>query len=109
MTASLCYALSPEGGAYPLHSTIVLDEAFSKSSRAVANRIINALREFHLHPIFVTPNKEMRLLRAHTNSVIYVHRNGFRATLASISWTDLEARIGKHQEAAVADQEFQYP
>lgn len=102
LTASLCYALSPEGGTYPLHSTIVLDEAFSKSSRAVANRIINALREFKLHPIFVTPNKEMRLLRAHTKSVIYVHRLGSRATLASISWKELEARVERHREPSLA-------
>ncbi|MDQ8208429.1 ATP-binding protein [Coraliomargarita sp. SDUM461003] len=93
LTASLCYALSPEGGDFPLHSTIVLDEAFSKSSRTVANRIIQALREFKLHPIFVTPNKEMRLLRTHTKSVIYVHRKGFRATLTSISWEVLENSI----------------
>ncbi|WP_309386422.1 ATP-binding protein [Cerasicoccus frondis] len=93
LTASLCYALSPEGGRFPLHSTIVLDEAFSKSSRAVANRIVNALREFKLHPIFVTPNKEMRLLRQHTRSVVYVHRKDARATLASISWRELESRV----------------
>ncbi len=95
LTASLCYALSPEGGRFPLHSTIVLDEAFSKSSRAVANRIVNALREFKLHPIFVTPNKEMRLLRTHTRSVVYVHRKESRATLASISWRELEERLDR--------------
>lgn len=93
LTASLCYALSPQGSTYPLHSTIVLDEAFSKSSRAVAARIIQALREFKLHPIFVTPNKEMRLLRTHTRSAIYIHRKVARATMTSISWEDLENRI----------------
>lgn len=92
LTASLCYALSPDGATRPIHPTIILDEAFSKSSRAVARRIVNALREFGLHPIFVTPNKEMRLLRAHTRSVVYVHRKDNRSTLASISWAELEAR-----------------
>jgi uncharacterized protein YPO0396 len=110
LTASLCYALSPDGGDFPLHSTIVLDEAFSKSSRTVANRIIQALREFKLHPIFVTPNKEMRLLRTHTKSVIYVHRKGFRATLTSISWEVLENSIAAKQAqaektAALADED----
>lgn len=92
LTASLSYALSPEGGRRPLHATIVLDEAFSKSSRAVARRIVNALGEFGLHPIFVTPNKELRLLRAHTRSVVFVHRQDARATLASIRWTELDER-----------------
>ena len=99
LTASLCYALSPEGSDYPIHSTIVLDEAFSKSSRVVASRIIQALREFNLHPIFVTPNKEMRLLRAHTHSVIYIHRKEFRATMTSISWEELETRIETQKSA----------
>ena len=92
LTASLSYALSPDGGRRPLHATIVLDEAFSKSSRAVARRIVNALGEFGLHPIFVTPNKELRLLRAHTRSVVFVHRKDARATLASIRWTELDER-----------------
>lgn len=95
LTASLCYALSPEGASRPLHSTIVLDEAFSKSSRTVAKRIIHAVREFGLHPIFVTPDKEMRLLRQHTHSVINVHR----ASLTSIRWEELEARAANHRTA----------
>lgn len=91
LTASLSYALCPEGSTQPLFGTIVLDEAFSKSSQAVAGRIISALREFGLHPLFVTPNKEMRLLRAHTRSAILVHRKGACATLTDLSWEELEA------------------
>jgi uncharacterized protein YPO0396 len=91
LTASLSYALCPEGRTRPLFGTIVLDEAFSKSSQAVAGRIISALREFGLHPLFVTPNKEMRLLRSHTRSAILVHRKAMRATLTSLSWEELEA------------------
>jgi len=66
LTASLSYALCPDGFSKPLFSTIILDEAFSKSSRAVGARIISALREFGLHPLFITPNKEIRLLREYT-------------------------------------------
>ncbi len=73
----------------------MLDEAFSKSSHAVAGRIISALNEFGLHPLFVTPNKEMRLLRAHTRSAILVHRKDLRATLTSLSWEELEAHAEK--------------
>jgi uncharacterized protein YPO0396 len=73
----------------------VLDEAFSKSSHAVAGRIISALNEFGLHPLFVTPNKEMRLLRVHTRSAILVHRKDQRATLTSLSWEELEAHAKK--------------
>ncbi|MHA7880160.1 MAG: ATP-binding protein [Saccharospirillum sp.] len=90
LTASLSYALCPDGATQPLFGTIVLDEAFSKSSHAVAGRIISALNEFGLHPLFVTPNKEMRLLRAHTRSAILVHRKALRATLTSLSWEELE-------------------
>jgi uncharacterized protein YPO0396 len=90
LTASLSYALCPEGMTQPLFGTIVLDEAFSKSSQAVAGRIILALREFGLHPLFITPNKEMRLLRNHTRSAILVHRKGLKATLTSMSWEELE-------------------
>lgn len=92
LTASLSYALCPEGINRPLFGTIVLDEAFSKSSQAVGSRIVSALHEFGLHPLFVTPNKEMRLLRDHTRSAILVHRKGARATLTSLSWQELEER-----------------
>src|SRR5690554_1383913 len=95
LTASLSYALCPDGATQPLFGTIVLDEAFSKSSHAVAGRIISALNEFGLHPLFVTPNKEMRLLRAHTRSAILVHRKELQATLTSLSWEELETHAEK--------------
>lgn len=91
LTASLSYALCPQGSERPLFGTIVLDEAFSKSSQAVAGRIIRALQEFGLHALFVTPNKELRLLREHTRSAIVVHRRGAQATMTSLSWEALEA------------------
>lgn len=90
LTASLSYALCPDGVSQPLFSTIVLDEAFSKSSRAVAARIITALREFGLHPLFITPNKEIRLLRDHTRSAVLIHRRGQTASMTSLSWEELE-------------------
>lgn len=89
LTASLSYALAA-GSKRPLFGSVVLDEAFSKSSHAVASRIISALTEFGLHPLFVTPNKELRLLRDHTRSAILVHRKGSQATLTSLSWEELE-------------------
>ncbi len=97
LTASLSYALCPPGRKQPLFCTIVLDEAFSKSSQAVAARIIQALREFGLHALFVTPNKELRLLRNHTRSAVLVHRRGRQATLASLSWQELDARAQQRQ------------
>jgi uncharacterized protein YPO0396 len=105
LTASLSYALCPAGSNRPLFGTIVLDEAFSRSSRAVAGRIIAALREFGLHAVFITPNKEMRLLRNHTRSAIVVHRRGLESTLTSLSWQALDAihqqRLKQHDEAPV--------
>ncbi|WP_230492843.1 ATP-binding protein [Martelella alba] len=89
LTASLSYALCPKGSRYPLFGTIILDEAFSRSSHAVAGRIIAALREFGLHAVFITPNKEMRLLRDHTRSAIVVHRRGQNSNMASLSWEEL--------------------
>jgi uncharacterized protein YPO0396 len=97
LTASLSYALCPPESERPLFGTIVLDEAFSRSSRAAAGRIISALREFGLHPLFVTPNKEIPLLRAHTRSAILVHRKGQHATLTSISWEELDAQARARQ------------
>lgn len=91
LTASLSYALCPSGASRPVFGTIVLDEAFSKSSQAVAARIIQALREFGLHALFVTPNKEVRLLRHHTRSAVVVHRRGAQATLASLRWEEIDA------------------
>ena len=103
LTASLSYALCPQGHqpslSQPLFATIVLDEAFSKSSQTVAARIIQALREFGLHALFVTPNKELRLLRNHTRSAVVVHRVGRQATLASLSWEELGARARQRQGA----------
>ncbi|MFL0807430.1 MAG: AAA family ATPase [Oceanobacter sp.] len=92
LTASLSYALCPDGSSQPLFGTIVLDEAFSRSSHAVAGRIIEALREFGLHALFITPNKEMRLLRNHTRSAIVVHRRGNASSLTALSWQALEEK-----------------
>jgi uncharacterized protein YPO0396 len=101
LTASLSYALA-EGSSRPLFGTVVLDEAFSKSSHAVAGRIINALTEFGLHPLFVTPNKELRLLRDHTRSAILVHRKGQQATLTSLSWEELEEHARQRTAAGLS-------
>jgi len=90
LTASLSYALCPPGASRPLYGTVILDEAFSKSSPSAASRIIEALRIFCLHPIFVTPNKEVGLLKQHTRKVICVQRPAKEASLASISWETLE-------------------
>jgi len=96
LTASLSYALCPPAATKPLYGTVVLDEAFSKSSPSAASRIIEALRIFSLHPIFVTPNKEIGLLKKHTRKVVCVQRPGKEASLASISWEKLE-EIAKSQ------------
>ncbi|MCP5033126.1 MAG: hypothetical protein GY939_15105 [Actinomycetia bacterium] len=92
LTASLSYALSPGGAPQPLFGTIVLDEAFSKSSQTVAARIIEALAVFGLHPLFVTPNKELSLLRANTHSAILVNRRGLEAKLTALSWEELDKK-----------------
>ncbi|MEJ2610273.1 MAG: ATP-binding protein [Candidatus Thiodiazotropha sp.] len=89
LTASLSYALCPQGARRPLFGSIILDEAFSKSSQAVASRIVSALRQFGLHPLFVTPNKEMQLLRTHTRSAVLIHRKGSTATTTVLSWEEL--------------------
>jgi uncharacterized protein YPO0396 len=101
LTASLSYALCPKGEARPVFGSIVLDEAFSKSSQAVAARIIQALREFGLHALFVTPNKEVRLLRNHTRSAVVVHRRrDGQASMVSLSWQELlQAREGVQRAA----------
>ena len=90
LTASLSYALCPAAATRPLYGTVILDEAFSKSSPSAASRIIEALRIFKLHPIFVTPNKEIGLLKQHTRKVICVQRPKKEASLVSISWEKLE-------------------
>jgi len=91
LTASLSYALCPVGATRPHYASIVLDEAFSKSSPAAAARIIEALRAFGLHPLFVTPNKEIALLKFHTRSAILVHNKNKRASLTSLTWEEIEA------------------
>ena len=98
LTASLSYALCPPGRSRPLFGSIVLDEAFSKSSAAVAARIIQALREFGLHALFVTPNKEMRLLRKHTRSAVLVHRRGRQASMVCLSWEELGEKLGERNQ-----------
>ena len=101
LTASLSYALCPAGRSWPLMGSIVLDEAFSKSSQAVAARIIQALREFGLHALFVTPNKELRLLRQHTRSAVVVQRRGVQALLMNMSWQEMD-ETARAVAAAVA-------
>ena len=101
LTASLSYALCPAGRSLPLMGSIVLDEAFSKSSQAVAARIIQALREFGLHALFVTPNKELRLLRQHTRSAVVVQRRGAQALLMNMSWREMDEKA-RAVAAAVA-------
>ncbi len=97
LTASLSYALCPKDRNKPLFASVILDEAFSKSSQAVAARIIAALGQFGLHPLFVTPNKEMRLLRAHTASAVLVHRRGKQSQAVSLSWEEIDQHIQQHQ------------
>ena len=108
LTASLSYALCARQpgvldviGARPRFATMVLDEAFSRTSQAVAARIVAALRAFGLHPLFVTPNKELRLLREHTRRAILVHREGSRARLASLSWEEIDQHRLRPPPAAV--------
>lgn len=96
LTASLSYALCPNGLGRPLFGTVVLDEAFSRSSQAFARRIVEALRQFGLHPLFVTPNKEMRLLREHTRSAILVHRRGIKSGTVSLTWEEIDS-LARHQ------------
>ncbi len=93
LTASLSYALCPKDRSIPLFGTVILDEAFSKSSQAVAARIIFALRQFGLNPLFVTPNKEMRLLREHTSSAVLVHRNQKQSMVLSLSWQEIDQHL----------------
>ena len=103
LTASLSYALCPAAASKPLYGTVVLDEAFSKSSPSAANRIIEALRIFNLHPIFVTPNKEIGLLKKHTRKVICVQRPGTQSTLASITWEKLNELAGAAEKLVPQD------
>lgn len=89
LTASLSYALCPSGASRPLYGSIILDEAFSKSSQSAASLIVNALRVFGLYPIFVTPNKEISLLKKHTRRAICVQRLDSGSCLATITWEKL--------------------
>ncbi|MEM1143005.1 MAG: ATP-binding protein [Pseudomonadota bacterium] len=102
LTASLSYALCPDGLSKPLFSTVVLDEAFSRSSQAVAGRIIAALREFGLHPLFVTPNKEIKLLREHTRSAVVVHNHQGSSCLACMSWQELDKKAREHRDQLIS-------
>ncbi len=97
LTASLSYALCPRHRKKPLFASVILDEAFSKSSQAVAARIIAALGQFGLRPLFVTPNKEMRLLRTHTASAVLVHRRGKQSQAVSLSWEEIDQHIQQRQ------------
>jgi uncharacterized protein YPO0396 len=65
----------------------------------VAGRIISALREFGLHALFITPNKEMKLLRNHTRSAIVVHRRGMNSKLVAMSWKELEMAKARNKVA----------
>jgi len=93
LSASLSYALCPKDRTIPLFGTVILDEAFSKSSQAVAARIIIALRQFGLNPLFVTPNKEMCLLREHTSAAVLVHRRTSQSLAVSLSWQEIDQHI----------------
>ncbi len=99
LTASLSYALCPRDRKTPLFGTVILDEAFSKSSQAVAARIISALRQFGLHPLFVTPNKEMRLLRIHTSAAVLVHRRAQQSFALSLSWEEIDQHLLQRTES----------
>ncbi|MNN75885.1 hypothetical protein D3C81_1922150 [compost metagenome] len=48
--------------------------------------------------MFITPNKEMRLLRHHTRSAIVVHRRGLESSLASLSWEALDELHQQHRQ-----------
>ena len=90
LVASLNYTLCSQNIGFPIFSTMVLDEAFSKTSRTRASRIVSAIKEFKLQPLFVTPNKELRLLRNHTKTAIFVHRKKSLTTLTAFTWEQLD-------------------
>ncbi|MEO0454709.1 MAG: ATP-binding protein [Verrucomicrobiota bacterium] len=89
LTACLSYALCPSGANRPLYGTVVLDEAFSKSSQSAARLIVEALQVFGLYPVFVTPNKEISLLKKYTRRAICVQKTRTGSSLACISWEKL--------------------
>jgi len=41
----------------------------------------------------VTPNKEMRLLRAHTQSAVLVHRRQKQSAAVSLSWQEIDQHL----------------
>lgn len=98
LTASLSYALCPAGADRPLYGTIILDEAFSKSSQSAARNIVEALRVFGLSPVFVTPNKEINLLKKHTRHLNLVHNSPTGSSIAPLSWEALEELQTKASE-----------
>lgn len=97
LIASLGYALCPAGRPRPLFGTVVLDEAFSKTSSGIGTMIMTAMRELGLHPILVTPNKEFRLLRQHTKAAIIVQHHEGRSMTSWFRWEILDQMNARRQ------------
>ena len=93
LTASLCYAFT-NGGQNPLRfGNIILDEAFSKTSEARASGIIEAAKSFGFSPIFITPNKELGLLKDNTSLAIYIRMINSRSSFHELSWEVFSERF----------------
>jgi uncharacterized protein YPO0396 len=60
-----------------------------------------------LHPLFVTPNKEISLLKAHTRSAVLVHNKNKSATLTSLTWEEIESHARSRKPPEPADPPMQ--
>ena len=60
-----------------------------KPPKPRARLIADALKVFGLYPVFVTPNKEISLLKKHTRRAICVQKGTGGSSLATISWEKL--------------------
>ncbi|OOZ40284.1 hypothetical protein BOW53_08225 [Solemya pervernicosa gill symbiont] len=70
----------------------------------VAEGIVAALRQFGLSPLFITPNKEMSLLRKNSNSAVVIFNKNKQSRAATLTWEQIDRKVAEARVSVLTKQ-----
>ena len=108
LAASLAYVLTPDRGAWPVYSSVFLDEAFSNTSDSVSSRVLRIFRELKLHVNLITPFKNIDIARDYARSLVIMTKSPQNESFVSeLTWEEYDSRLSmKRREREEEDQEI---
>ncbi len=106
LAASLAYVLTPDRGAWPVYSSVFLDEAFSNTSDSVSSRVLRIFRELKLHVNLITPFKNIDIARDYARSLVIMTKSPQNESFVSeLTWEEYDSKLSmKRRERELEDQ-----